>query len=268
MKVPMMPKADAQTSPPCPRVKIAPSILAADFARLGDEIERVERSGADMAHIDVMDGNFVPNITIGAAVVKALRARSSLPFDVHLMVEKPDRYLEAFAEAGASRLTVHAEACQRLDRTLQSIRGLGLPAAVALNPHTPLCCLDWVKDYIDMALLMTVNPGFGGQRFIGGALGKIRALRRSLVSEGREIDIEVDGGVGIGEVGDAVAAGANVIVAGSSLFGAPDMCEAVKRMREAAQAAQAKWAAQDAQAAQTNNEQRTTNNAQRITNNV
>jgi ribulose-phosphate 3-epimerase len=236
-----MPKGAAQSNQACPRVKIAPSILASDFARLGEELARVEQSGADMAHIDVMDGMFVPNISIGPAVVKALRARSSLPFDVHLMIEEPDRYLGAFAEAGASRLTVHAEACPHLDRTLLAIRGLGLPAAVALNPHTPLCSLDWVLGGVGMVLLMTVNPGFGGQRFIAGSLGKIQALREKLagMEPSRCIDIEVDGGIGLENVGLAAAAGANVFVAGSSLFGAPDMREAVGNMRAIAEAAAA-----------------------------
>ena len=232
-----MPIGITQHKPAYPRVMVAPSILASDFSRLGDELARLERSGADMVHIDVMDGMFVPNITIGADVVRALRACSQMPFDVHLMVEDPDRFLEAFAEAGASRLTVHAEACRHLERTVQAIRGLGLPAAVALNPHTPLCYLEWVLGGIDMALLMTVNPGFGGQRFIEGAVDKVRELRGSLTAKGAAIDIEVDGGIGPANVGVVAAAGANVIVAGSSLFGADDMREAVGRMRGAAERA-------------------------------
>ena len=227
----------AQPDQASPRVKIVPSILASDYTRLGDELARMEQSGADMAHIDVMDGLFVPNITIGPCIVKALRACSALPFDVHLMVEKPERFLKAFAEAGANRLTVHAEACPHLDRTLLEIRELGLPAAVALNPHTPLCYLDWVIGGIDMVLLMTVNPGYGGQRLIEGALAKIHALRGALAREGRQLDIEVDGGVTLDNVGSVAAAGANVIVAGSALFGAKDMREAVARMRRVAQQA-------------------------------
>jgi ribulose-phosphate 3-epimerase len=212
-------------------LKIAPSILPADFSRLGDEIRRLERAGADMIHIDVMDGDFVPNISVGPLVIKSIRGCTRLPFDVHLMISRPDRYLASFAEAGADILTVHAEACAHLHRTVQSIRALGLTAAVALNPHSPLSCLDWILEDVGMVLLMSVNPGFGGQTFIAGALEKIRALRARLPETGSAPDIQVDGGIGPDNIGAVVAAGANVIVAGSAVFRAPDMAAAMEQLR-------------------------------------
>jgi ribulose-phosphate 3-epimerase len=217
-----------------PKLKICPSILAADFSRLGDEIARLERSGADMIHVDVMDGDFVNNITIGPPVIKALRRFTGLPFDVHLMISQPERHLEAFADAGADIITVHAEACAHLDRALSRIRELGPAPAVALNPHTPLACLDWVLGGAAMVLLMTVNPGFGGQAFIPYSLEKIRALRARADAAGLELDIEADGGLGRDNIGAVAAAGANVIVMGSALYRAADMRAEIAGMREAA----------------------------------
>ena len=202
---------------------LSPSILSADFSRLGDELRRLERAGADMIHIDVMDGDFVPNITLGPPVIKSLRATTGLPFDVHLMISQPDRYLEAFADAGADILTVHAEACTHLLRTVRRINELGVKPAVALNPHTHIECLRWIMRDVAMALIMTVNPGFGGQSFIAAMYDKIKVLRALADETGYPLDIQVDGGVNAGNVEAIAAAGANVIVAGSSVFGAPDM---------------------------------------------
>jgi ribulose-phosphate 3-epimerase len=218
-----------------PKLKICPSILAADFARLGDEIARLERSGADMIHMDVMDGDFVDNITIGPPVIKALRRFTKLPFDVHLMVSRPERHLEAFADAGADILTVHAEACAHLDRALSRIRELGPVPAVALNPHTPLAFLDWVLGSAGMVLLMAVNPGFGGQPFIPHTLEKIRALRARADAAGLDLDIEVDGGLGRDNIGAAARAGASAIVMGSALYRAADMRAEIAGMRAAAE---------------------------------
>lgn len=212
-------------------IKIAPSILAADFSRLGAEVSRVEALGVDYLHIDVMDGHFVPNITVGPDVVRDIRAGSRLPFDVHLMIEHPERYLEAFARAGADLLTVHAETCPHLHRVLQSIRGLGLRAGVALNPATSLTEVECILDDVDLVLLMTVNPGFGGQEFIQSVCGKIAALRRMLA--GRPVEIEVDGGINGETARLAVASGADVLVAGSFLFQAGDLEKAVQALREA-----------------------------------
>jgi ribulose-phosphate 3-epimerase len=204
-------------------IRIAPSILAADFARLGEEVRAVEAAGADMIHIDVMDGHFVPNITIGPEVVGALRPHSGLPFDVHLMVSPADPYLEAFAEAGADILTVHPEAGPHAHRSLQRIKALGKKAGLALNPGTPAEAVDPLLDQLDLILVMSVNPGFGGQSFIPGALEKIEALRRRIDASGRAIDLEVDGGINFDTAPRAVAAGADLLVAGTATFaGGPD----------------------------------------------
>jgi ribulose-phosphate 3-epimerase len=197
---------------------IAPSILSADFARLGDDVRAVAAAGADWIHVDVMDGHFVPNLTLGPMVVKALRPCTTLPLDVHLMVTPVDPWLEPFATAGADILTVHPEAGPHLHRTLQAIRALGKRAGVALNPATPPEAIDYVLGEIDLVLVMSVNPGFGGQAFIDAQLDKIRALRRRIDACGREIDLQVDGGINAGTARAAVAAGANVLVAGSAVF--------------------------------------------------
>ena len=199
-------------------VRIAPSILSADFATLGEEVRAVDRAGADYIHVDVMDGHFVPNITIGPGVVKALRPHSDKPFDVHLMIAPVDPYVDAFAEAGADILTVHPEAGPHLHRTLQRIKAAGKRAGVSLNPATPVGAVAHVLDIVDLVLVMTVNPGFGGQSFIASQLDKIAALRRMIDGAGRPIDLEVDGGITARTAPDAIAAGADVLVAGTATF--------------------------------------------------
>jgi ribulose-phosphate 3-epimerase len=198
--------------------RIAPSILSADFARLGEEIRAIDAAGADYIHVDVMDGHFVPNITIGPLVVKAARAHSRLPFDVHLMIAPADPYIEAFADAGADIITVHAEAGPHLHRSLQAIRGMGKKCGVSIVPSTPASVLAHVMDMIDLVLVMTVNPGFGGQGFIASQLPKIRELRGMIDATGRVIDLEVDGGIHSGTAAQAREAGADVLVAGSAVF--------------------------------------------------
>ncbi len=203
--------------------RVAPSILAADFARLGDEVRAVSEAGADYLHVDVMDGHFVPNITIGPAVVKALRPFSDKPFDVHLMISPADPFIADFAEAGADILTVHPEAGPHLHRTLQLIKSKGLRAGVSLNPGTPAEAVDYVLDAVDLVLVMGVNPGYGGQSFIPAALDKITALRRKIDAAGRPIEIEVDGGINAETAPLAIAAGADVLVAGTAAFtGGPE----------------------------------------------
>jgi ribulose-phosphate 3-epimerase len=222
-------------------VKIAASILSADFTRLGDQVASAEQAGADYIHCDVMDGHFVPNITIGPLVVAAVRRATSLPLDVHLMIEHPERYLEHFAQAGASNLTVHVETCPHLHRTIQQIRELGVGASVTINPATPLATIDEILPYVDMVLLMTVNPGFGGQAFIETMCEKIARLREQIAQQGLNVDIEVDGGVNVSTVGRIVEAGANVLVSGSALFrpdgkpaGTPEITAAIRELRTAA----------------------------------
>jgi len=199
-------------------VRIAPSILSADFARLGEEVGAVAEAGADWLHVDVMDGHFVPNLTIGPAVVKALRPHSILPFDVHLMISPVDHFLDAFADAGADTITVHPEAGPHLHRTLQRIKALGKRAGVSLNPATPAKLLDYVIDEVDLVLVMSVNPGFGGQKFIDSQLRKIAAIRKMIDATGRAIDLEVDGGIDRETAPRAIAAGADVLVAGTATF--------------------------------------------------
>jgi ribulose-phosphate 3-epimerase len=200
------------------KIKIAPSILSADFAKLGAEIEAVTKAGADYIHIDVMDGHFVPNLTIGAGVVKAIRSSSKLPFDVHLMIENPDLYIAEFASSGADIITVHAEACIHLDRTISLIKTFGKKAGVSIVPSTSEDVLDYVLDQLDLVLVMTVNPGFGGQSFIGSQLRKIEAIRKKIDKLGKVIDLEVDGGINVETAQHAIKAGADVLVAGSATF--------------------------------------------------
>ena len=202
---------------------ISPSILSADFARLGEEVRAIDEAGADWIHVDVMDGHFVPNITIGPGVVKALRPHSSKPFDVHLMISPIDNFLDAFAEAGANIITVHPEAGPHLHRTIQRIKGLGKKAGVSLNPATPAKMLDYVLEEIDLVLVMSVNPGFGGQKFIASQLKKIDAIANRVSKEGLNLEIEVDGGIDAATAPQAIDAGATVLVAGTAAFrGGPD----------------------------------------------
>jgi len=211
---------------------IAPSILSADFSKLGDEIQSVEKAGADWIHVDVMDGHFVPNITIGPLVVEAARRATSLPLDVHLMIEHPDRYIEDFAKAGADVISVQAEACIHLNRTVQMIKALDLRAGVVLNPATPLSALEWVLEDVDLVMIMSVNPGFGGQKFIPNSLDKIRTLHKMIRDRGLCVLIEIDGGVNEKTIKNISDAGADVFVAGSAIFKSPDYKETIGKFRE------------------------------------
>jgi ribulose-phosphate 3-epimerase len=217
-------------------LRIAPSILSADFGRLAEEVAAVEAAGADLIHVDVMDGRFVPNLTIGPPVVSALRRATRLPLDVHLMIVEPERYVERFREAGADWISVHAEACTHLQRTLAQIADSGAKAAVALNPATPLSVLDWILEDLHMVLLMSVNPGFGGQSYLPQITRKVSALRETLERRGLKAEIEVDGGVKRENVGEITAAGANVLVAGSAIFEAKEYRRAIAELRAGAAA--------------------------------
>lgn len=219
-------------------IKLAPSILSADFARLGAEIDAIAAAGADYVHVDVMDGHFVPNLTIGPVVIEAVRRVTTLPLDVHLMIEHADRWVGEYARAGADLIGVHAEASPHLHRTIGAIREAGKRACVVLNPHTPIEAIEWVLGDVQQVLVMSVNPGFGGQKFIASALDKIRALRRRIEERGLDVDIEVDGGIKTDNIATVVAAGANVVVSGSGVFGTGDYAGTLAEMRRRAIAAQ------------------------------
>jgi len=218
-------------------VLIAPSLLSADFAALGDAVARVQRGGADLIHVDVMDGHFVPNITIGVPVVKALRRIAKVPLDVHLMIEDPDRYIEAFADAGAAMISVHVEVLRHLHRTVQAIKALGVKAGVVLNPATPVAAILEIAADVDYVLVMSVNPGFGGQTFIPRSESKVRDVRALLDAAGNQALVEIDGGIDFHNIARVVAAGARMIVAGSAVFNTPDPERAVRELKAAALAA-------------------------------
>jgi ribulose-phosphate 3-epimerase len=214
--------------------KIAPSILSADFTRLAEEVKRVEQAGADYIHIDVMDGHFVPNITVGPMIVKAVRQVTELPLDVHLMISNPDFFVDDFVKAGADMITIHAEAVNHLHRSIQYIKDAGARPAVSLNPASPLQMIEYVLDDVGMVLLMTVNPGFGGQSFIPGVIPKIESLKQLIDKRGLDIELEVDGGIGPQTIGPVSLAGANVFVAGSAIFHSDNYADTIRLMRERA----------------------------------
>ena len=212
-------------------VKIAPSLLSADFSRLKEEVQEMEQAGADWLHLDVMDGHFVPNLTFGPLVVEAIRPHTTLPFDVHLMIEKPDTYIDAFAKSGANYITVHQETCPHLHRTIYHIKDLGVKAGVSINPATPISAIEPILPDVDLILLMTVNPGFGGQSFIPSVLSKIADLRTLMDRQGLQAEIEVDGGIASGTAKQVVESGATVLVAGSAVFGQADRKKAIDLIR-------------------------------------
>lgn len=214
-------------------IDIAPSILSADFSRLGQEIEAVERGGAGLIHVDVMDGHFVPNITVGLPVVKAVARSTRLPVDAHLMISEPGRYAEQFVKAGAQMVSVHVEADAHLHRTVMGIKAAGAQAGVVINPSTPIGALEEILDFADYVLVMSVNPGFGGQRFISTSVDKVRRLRRMIDERGLKVRIEIDGGIDLENIEQVVAAGAEIIVSGSAIFGAKDAGAAVRELRDA-----------------------------------
>jgi ribulose-phosphate 3-epimerase len=216
-------------------IKIAPSILSADFSRLGEQVAEVEQAGADLLHVDVMDGHFVPNLTIGPAVVSSLKRVSALPLDVHLMVDNPDQVIPAFIDAGADLITVHVEVCYHLHRTIGAIKQQGLKAGAVLNPTTPLSTLEYILPDVDLILLMSVNPGFGGQVFIPQVLDKLTKLRRLVDQLGLNIELEIDGGVKLDNASRIAQAGADILVAGSAVFNTPQPGETVKQMKAAVQ---------------------------------
>jgi ribulose-phosphate 3-epimerase len=220
---------------------MAPSILSANFSCLGEEIKAVEKGGADVIHVDVMDGHFVPNITIGPPVVSSVRRITDLPLDVHLMIADADRYIEDFAKAGADWITVHVEACPHLHRTVSRIRELGKKAGVVLNPATPLVTVDEILQDVDLVMLMSVNPGFGGQSFIRSSLNKIKKLRRMIEDRGLEAGIEIDGGISPANLDEVASAGANIFVAGSAVFGQPDYAKVISGMKSICRAASQTW---------------------------
>ena len=221
-------------------ITIAPSILSADFSRLAEEVRAVEAAGADWIHADVMDGHFVPNITFGPPVVAAVSKTTSLPIDVHLMIENPDRYIDDFAAAGASLISVQVEACPHLHRTIAHIRSCGVKAGAVLNPATPLSCLEWVAGDLDYVLIMSVNPGFGGQAFIAASLPKLRSLRRLIDDRGLSLLVEIDGGVNATTIADIAACGVDVFVAGSAIYNSPDYRKSIDRLRQLAQSGREK----------------------------
>ncbi len=222
-------------------IQIAPSILSADFSRLGDEIRAVDTAGCDIIHIDVMDGHFVPNITIGPLVVKAARAVTHKDLDVHLMISDADRFVDAFASAGADWISVHVEACNHLHRTVSRIKELGKKAGVVVNPATSLATLDYILEEVDLVMLMSVNPGFGGQSFIPSTLGKIWQLRQRIEAMGLEVEIEVDGGISEATISDVAEAGANIFVAGSAIYGSKDYKQIIATLKKRAEIAAAKY---------------------------
>ena len=213
-------------------IKIAPSILSADFAKLGEEIQNIEKAGADYIHIDVMDGSFVPNITIGNEVVKSLRQKTQLPFDVHLMINNPDNHIKAFAEAGSDLITIHAEASIHLDRSLALIKSFNKKVGVSLVPSTHEDCLDYILEKLDLILVMTVNPGFGGQKFLASQLKKIENIRKKIEKSGKKIELEVDGGINDQTARIAVEAGADVLVSGSYIFGSGNYQQAIQTLKK------------------------------------
>ena len=213
-------------------VKISPSILSADFSKLGEEVAAAEKAGAELIHIDVMDGHFVPNITIGPLVVKAIRNVTNLPFDVHLMIENPDKYIKEFADSGADIITVHQEASVHLHRTIQNIKECGAKAGVSINPATPLCSIEPILPYLDMVLIMSVNPGFGGQKFISRSIHKIKQLKEMINDRELAIDIEVDGGVTVDNVAEVHWAGADIVVMGSAFYNSENYAATVEAVRE------------------------------------
>lgn len=218
-------------------IKIAPSILAADFSKLGEEVREVEQAGADMIHIDVMDGHFVPNITMGPIVVDALRPLTKLPLDVHLMIEDPDRYIEDFAKAGADWITVHVEAAPHLHRTIQLIRSFGVKPGVVLNPHTPIESIQHILEDVDMVLFMTVNPGFGGQKFIHSVIPKVEQLAKIIEEKKLSVEIQIDGGINEETIVLCAKAGATIFVAGSAIYGKKDRAQALQSIKRAGEEA-------------------------------